>query len=132
MAESALQEIELNFAGQVWRLRPEFQTLIAIEAALNQPSRTLGLKLLRYEAGVAEIAATVFLLLRDKKGAPTREEVGQAIMEDGYDDLMVPLGTYLTRAIRGSKEHEKEALAKAKAAENPPSQTSQQADQTSG
>lgn len=128
MTESALQDIELQFAGKDWQIRPEFQTLVAIEGALGQPSRTLGLKCLRLEAGVAEVGAIVFLILRGKKDAPDREAVGTAIMADGYDDLLVPIGTYLLRAIRGSKEHEKEALAK-KAAENPPT-TGQQADKT--
>lgn len=138
MAESALQDIELDFAGKTWTLRPEFRTLVAIEAALEQPSRALGLKFLRMEASVGEIAATIFMLLRDRKDAPTRDEIGEAIMADGYDDVLMPIGTYLTRAIRGSKEHEKEALAKrekeaaAKSADENPSSAPLPAAQTTG
>lgn len=111
MAESALQDIEFSFAGKDWVVRPEFKTIVSIEAALGQASRSLGLKLLRYEASVTEVAAVVFLVLRDKKGAPGRDEVGEIIMADGYEDLLAPLGNLLLRAIRGSKEHEKEAKA---------------------
>lgn len=127
MTESALQEIEFSFAGKSWRLRPEFKTLILIEATLGQAARPLGLKVINGEASITEIAGVLFCLLRDQKNGPSREEIGEAIMEEGYWDLNVPIGQYLLRAIRGSREHEKEALAKRKAAENPPTPPSSEA-----
>lgn len=117
--ESARQEIELEFGGVTYQVRPEFKTIIRVEATLNQPSRQLGLKCLNYEASVGEIAAIVFAVLQDQPNPPDKERIGDVIVEDGYDDLMIPLGTYLLRAVKGNKVHEKEAAAK-KAGENPP------------
>lgn len=116
---AALLDIELPFAGKTWTLRPAFKTVIQIEATLNQASRPLGLKFLNYEASLGEIAAVLFVVLNGQDGAPNREQVGEALMADGYDHLMVPLGQFLIRAIRGNAVHAKEAAAKA-AGGNPP------------
>lgn len=116
---AALLDIELQFAGQSWKLRPSFKKIISVEATLNQPSRQLGLKCLNYEASVSEIAALLYVILNDQAGAPDREKIGDVLMEDGYDQVMVPLGQFLCRAIRGNKIHEREAAAKA-AGTNPP------------
>ena len=112
MADTALQEITFSFAGKEWTVRPEFKKIVAIEGALEQPSRALGLKCLRSEASVGEVAVILFLMLQDEKDAPSRDKVGETIMEDGYDSLLSPIGQYLLRAIRGNKVHEKEAAAK--------------------
>ena len=110
MAEHPRQEIELSFGGKTYRVRPTFEVVVGIEAELNQSSRVVGMKLLRAEASLAEITVILWNALKGKKGAPdTRQEVGEVIMEDGYRDLLVPLGNFLLRAQRGNKEHEKEA-----------------------
>jgi len=131
MAESARQEIELTVGGKTFSVRPDFVTISNIEAATQQPARTLGLQ--AYAAGVPqsarggfpEISMTnlvlvIFWMLRGKKDAPaTVEAVGEIIMEEGYGDLLMPVGNFLTRAQRGNKEHEKEAAQGAPA--DPPS-----------
>jgi hypothetical protein len=112
MTDSALQEIELPFAGRTFRLRPNWRKLIEVEAALQQPSRALGLKFLRFEASVTEITAVLWVLLKDEKEAPPRETLGETLMDEGYDPLMVPIGNFLLRAIRGNKIHEQDELEK--------------------
>lgn len=119
MADNPRQEIEFPFGGKVYRIRPTFEIIVTIEAELNQASRTVGMKLLRAEAGLAEIAVVVWNVLKDQKAAPTRAEIGEAIMNDGYIDLLIPLGQFLMRAQRGHKEHEKEAASQ-KAPGDPP------------
>lgn len=110
MAESAKQEIEFAFGGKAFKVRPTFDVIISIEAATGQPAQALGVKILRTEASLTEIAAALFHVLRGQVGAPpTPNAVGETMMEDGYGDLMLPLGLFLTRALRGNREHMKEA-----------------------
>lgn len=134
MADSALQEIELPFGAVVYRIRPKWRKLIEVEATLQQPSRQLGLKFLRWEASVTETLAVLWVLLKDEKNPPDRETMGDTLIDQGYEDLMLPIGNFLTRAIRGNAIHEKEEAEKARraaevaaaekgdgsAAENPP------------
>jgi hypothetical protein len=120
MAENARQEIELSFGGSAYKIRPDFETITAVELATDQASRTLGMKILRGEASVTELTAVVFTLVRGRFGAPrSAAEVGNIIVDDGYLSLIEPLGSLLTRAQRGNKEHEKEVSA-APAALDPP------------
>lgn len=131
MVENARQEIELEFGGKKFSVRPDFQTISNIEVATDQPARTLGLKALAsslpmsQRSGVAEISMTelavvVFWMLKGKKGAPeSTQSVGETMMEEGYGSLLMPVGEFLVRAQRGNKEHEKEA-AQAAAPPDPP------------
>jgi hypothetical protein len=114
MADSALQEIELSFAGKAYKIRPDFRTIVGIESATGQPSRTLGLKFLAFEASVTEIVAALVVVLATVKDAPKRDDIGDLVMEFGYADLMIPLGELLLRAQKGHKEHEREAAEQAK------------------
>lgn len=118
MTDSALQEIELTFGGKVYRLRPTFKVLIGIEAATVQPSRDLGLKIWNGHAALIELATVMQILLRDKGEDRSVEEIGEVLMDDGFLGLTDPLGRFLTRAQRGHKEHEREAVEAAKKAED--------------
>jgi hypothetical protein len=111
----ALQEIELKFADKTYSIRPDFQTIVAVEAGLGQSSRVLGMKCLNYDISVSEIAAMLVIILKDKPDAPKRDQIGDLVMEYGFNDLLLPLGMFLTRAQKGHREHVKEAQAAAKA-----------------
>lgn len=117
MTDNALQEIELKFDGKLYRVRPTFKVLIGIEAATVQPSRDLGLKIWNGNAALIEIATVLQILLRDKGEDRTVEEIGEVLMDDGFLGLTDPLGRFLTRAQRGHKEHEREAVEAAKKAD---------------
>lgn len=120
MAESAKQEIEFSFGGKAYKVRPTFDVIISIEAAIGLPAQALGLKMLRTEASLTEIAAILFHVLKGQAGAPTTPNaVGEIMMEDGYGDLLLPLGLFLTRALRGNREHMKEAAQGAASADPP-------------
>lgn len=118
MTDSALQEIELTFGGKTYRCRPTFKVLIGIEAATVQPSRDLGLKIWNGNAALIEIATVLQILLRDKGEDRSVEEIGEVLMDDGFLGLTDPLGRFLTRAQRGHKEHEREAVEAARKAED--------------
>jgi hypothetical protein len=128
MAENPRQETELSFGGKTYSVRPTFQIITSIEAALNQPARFLGMKCFvvgkamgeRYgaeqEISMGELAVIVFWMLRDQfladKAMPqTPAAVGEIMMEDGYGQLLMPVGEILTRAQKGNREHAKEAAA---------------------
>lgn len=121
MSDTARQEIPLTFAGKPYRVRPTFQNVVNLEGALNQPARTVGMKAfasgtpaaergLQPEISLSELSVVLFWMLRGQEGAPkSPEEVGEILMEDGYSELLLPVGQYLTRAQRGHKLHVKEA-----------------------
>lgn len=136
MAENPRQEITLSLGGKDFAVRPTFEVIAGIEAALDQPARTVGMKALASgmtlgerqargagaEISMSEMAVVLFHMVKGKKDAPANPtEVGNILMEDGYGDLLLPVGQFLTRAQRGNKEHEKEAAA-AEGAADPPKQ----------
>lgn len=114
MAENPLQEVEIPFGGKVYRVRPTFEVLVNVEAATGQSCRTLGLKVWNGDAGVSEMAAIVNVILRSKGDTRSLGEIGEQMMEEGFLHLIEPLGSFLTRAQRGHKAHEQEAIEAAK------------------
>lgn len=128
MAENPRQEIELPFDGKTFRVRPNFETITSVEVALGEPARVVGRKCLSAgmsaverarmnagpEVGVSEFAIALYWILRSQKDAPaTILDVGNVLVEDGYGNLLLPVGQFLVRAQRGNKEHEKEAAEEA-------------------
>jgi len=120
--ESARQEVEIKLNGSTFSVRPTFEIIANIEAATDQPARMLGMRALlagvkvaerppnASEIKMSELATAIFWMLRGKKGAPeSPQAVGDILMEDGYLQLLDPVGMFLVRAQRGNKEHEKEA-----------------------
>lgn len=128
MTDTPRQEVDLTLDGKTYSIRPNFKTLVAIEAAANQPARTLGIKALvvsvplgqrngAEEISIAELATVIFCMVRGEKGAPdSAEAVGELLVENGYRDLLEPVGLFLVRAQKGNKEYVKEAIEVAKKA----------------
>lgn len=113
MSDSPRQEIKFTFGGRAFSVRPTFAVLSAIEASLAQPSRQLGVKVLRLEVSIMEMAAIMAGLLSEQPNPPDAKACGEIITEDGYDDLIAPVGDFLTRALKGNKHHEREAAREA-------------------
>lgn len=124
MAENPRQEIELSLGGQTYAVRPAFEVIAGIEADLNQSARAVGMK--AWSAGLSaeqravrnagpeisltEMAVVLFWMVKGQKGAPPSPiAMGAILMEEGYGDLLLPVGQFLTRAQRGNKIHEQEA-----------------------
>lgn len=107
--ETVRQEIEITFDGKTYKVRPEFALIGQIEATLDQASQPLGMKFLQIKVSVLEVATVMQAILEHQGDKRTFEQVGQTLMDDGYEGLLLPIGQLLTRAMRGNKEHEKEA-----------------------
>ena len=119
-ASVAKGEIELQFAGKTYAVKPSFEILASIEGALNQPARSVGLKALaagmsaaerglQPEISLTELTVCIFWMLKGLGGPENPAQVGAIIMDEGYADLLLPVGQFLTRAQRGHKLHQKEA-----------------------
>lgn len=119
-ASIAKGEIELPFDGKVFAIKPNFEIIASIEGAVNQSARSVGLKALaagmsaaerglQPEISLTELTVCVFWMLKDQGGPDNPGKVGAVIMDDGYADLLLPVGQFLTRAQRGHKLHQKEA-----------------------
>lgn len=126
MAEHPRQEIEIALGGETYRVRPSFEVIAGIESDTGQPARTLGMKAwvggmsieqraarnAGQEISLSEMAVVVFWMIKGQKGAPSSAVVvGALLMEEGYAELLLPVGQFLTRAQRGNKIHEQEAAA---------------------
>lgn len=125
MTERARQNLEFEFGGKKYTIRPTWALLIDIEVATNQACRALGMKFLSMTASLSEITIVTQVLLKDQKDAPQKpEEIGEIIMDDGFTELLGPYGMFLTSAQRGHKiaiqEAAEAAEAARKAKENPP------------
>lgn len=123
MKEDPREEISLTFGEKEFRVRPTFQVIAGIEAALDQPAKTVGMKALSAgmsavereqrgagrEISLTELAVVIYWMLKDKDGAPkSPSEAGEALLEYGTRDLLLPVGLFLTRAQRGHREHIKD------------------------
>lgn len=122
-----LQEVEIEVGGKKYSCRPTFKTLVTIEGALGQPCRTLGIKCFTFavpldrrgpnaqEISLGELSAIVFNMVKDLDGAPESvNEIGDALMEEGYSHLIGPVGDFLTRAQQGNAEHARQMEKKTK------------------
>jgi hypothetical protein len=130
MSESPRIEVEFPFNGKKYFVRPTFKKLTQIESVTDQPARTTGLKAMitamSYQSRIAggygniqeisigEMALVLFWILQedlvaDKNGPQTPEDVGNILMDDGFLELCIPVGQFLTRAQRGNKEHIRQA-----------------------
>lgn len=119
-ASIAKGEIELQLDGKTYAVKPSFEIIASIEAATNQSARSVGLKALaagmsaaergmQPEISLTELAVCVFWMIKDQGGPDNPGKVGSIIMDEGYADLLLPVGQFLTRAQRGHKVHQKEA-----------------------
>ncbi len=119
---SPRQEIAIPFDGKTFRVRPTFEVLASIEGALNQSARSVGMKALasgmtaadrglQPEISLTEMAVVVYWMLKDQDGAPKDASVvGSMLVDNGFSDLLLPVGQFLTRAQKGNKLHEQEAI----------------------
>lgn len=123
MSDPSTQEVAFSLGGKDYRLRPTFRILARIETTLNQPARTLGVKCYlggvpqserggNPEISLVELSSVLAAMLADTKDPPTIDKVGDILMEEGYSNLLLPIGNFLTRAQRGNKIHEEEILAR--------------------
>jgi hypothetical protein len=110
--ESARQEIEFTFMGKPWKVRPTFDVISSVEKATGESAMTLGRKLINYEMPLTTIAVVLYSILRPL-GGPKIDEIGAAIVEDGYQELTEPVATLLVRALKGNAAHMREAAAAA-------------------
>lgn len=127
MANAARQEIDIPFNGKVYTVRPTFETVAGIEGATGQASAALAKKFYANEPSeypsLTITAQVVYQLLQPVDKNLTPEIVGTALMEDGCDELWVPLGDFLARALKGNKAHMRKAQEAAQndiSVKNPP------------
>lgn len=114
------QEIDFAFAGKSIKLRPTFQVINAIELATGQSSRTLGLRLLRSECSMGEVARIIEIVFKSKNIDMSYNQIGDELVDAGYGELILPLGDFLLRAVKGNRKHEEEARAAANGHADPP------------
>lgn len=120
--EGARGSVFLPVGERIYEITPSFKAIVGIERATGRGYRSIGRDVMSGEATLTEIALIVSLLVRsvDAKG-PTPDEVGEIIMEYGAGSFTVPVGSFLSRAVIGNKEHqrqldEEQAAAEARAA----------------
>lgn len=117
MAVDPLQDTTFVFMGETFAVRPTFRLIAKIEATLGQSARMLAIAINEGTMLVSAYAAVMVCIcaevgaLKNKTG----DQIGDAVMDEGFANIRLPMMLLLARANRGNKEHEKEALAR-----NPP------------
>lgn len=131
--EDARQEVKVKLLGVDYVARPTWKTLSAIEGQLGQSAYSLGMKMMSVtEIGIGEMAVILRALAQSDEAlgtkAPTLEDIGRDLFENGYRRFIVenedegagPIPQLLVRSLRGHKVHVKEAgSAAAKGAPDP-------------
>lgn len=117
---NVIEETEVSFGGKAYRVRPTFRVISRVESETDQAARVLGSKMFSLQISVTEMAAVMSALLRDH-GGPTAQQAGEIIVNDGYEELVLPVGTMLAHVLRGHKRHMEEAARQASGtAQDPP------------
>lgn len=131
--ETPRQEIEFDFGGKTWRVRPVVSIIGAIEVATATPALILARKVygVEGEVSVTEMVIIMHQLLLPQKG-PSQAECGEILMNEGYSRLRLPVGDFLARALKGHAEHERIALEEAKRAAAAKLQEAGGAEKTAG
>lgn len=116
MTEGARQEVDFTLGGKTYEVRPTFALICAIERQLGESSVVIGRRVVFAQASVDDMAKVLGVIIRsaDPKG-PTNDQVGEMLMEEGLQNLIEPLGNFLTRSLRGNADYAKEAAAQGKA-----------------
>lgn len=92
-------EAEFRLAGQAIRLRPSFENLVAAEEELGS---LFALVERASEGGITitEITGLLWYCIENET-RPTREEVGQAVLELGLVGATKPVRTILAQVLQG-------------------------------
>ena len=99
-ANPARGETVVTIAGQPRLLRPSFDALVRAEEELG-PLLALVERAGEGQLRLAEIAGLFWYCLADPAGL-TREQVGQAVLEQGLAQTAGPLRALLTEVLKGS------------------------------
>lgn len=105
------QELTIVLGEKTYVVRASFKTIVAVERVTGIAAGQFGMRVGKFEATVVEMAFAISALIgaTEKKG-PTADEVGEALFPDGgFAALREPLADFLIGAVRGNKDHVKEA-----------------------
>lgn len=103
MANKLRNEVEITLAGVKRTMRADFEAMVAIENELNTNIVALITKFSRMDMGVGDAAAVIFYGLKsaDSLDAMTMAEVGNAVMEEGLNNVMGTAVNFLRMALQG-------------------------------
>lgn len=89
-----------------------FEVMARVELMTGSGANLLGRRMLEANGvKITEIALAVSAILEGQEPrAPDYMTIGAILYEDGYQDLLSPLGMFLVRGLRGNKEHERDAI----------------------
>lgn len=93
-------EAELRVGGDLLVLRPSFAALVAAEGELG-PLFALVERAADGRLGLAELAVLFWHCIRDRSDALTREEVGEAVVEQGLTAATPALRILLGQILQG-------------------------------
>ncbi len=98
-ANSLRGETEFNLAGHVIRLRPSFENLVAVEEELGS---LFALVERASEGGItiSEVTGLIWHCM-ELDTRPSREEVGQAVLDLGLVGATKPVRAILAQVLQG-------------------------------
>lgn len=113
-------EIELEFAGTTYTVRPGFEFLSIIEQTTNLPTMTLMRRFVGGDFSARDVVHVLYAMLRDKIPGLTFKQVGEEVEEHGLNTFVPPIARLLTHALQGNKR-----MAELEAMSNPPTEPDQ-------
>ena len=97
-------EVPLTLGGRVYVLRPSFAAIVAVEQRLGGVI-ALAVKGSKGELGLREMAALIFETMeKDGSGAPSEEEVGALILEEGLAAISPVVSALLAAILKGGRQ----------------------------
>jgi hypothetical protein len=123
MANKSRGEVDLKLGDHVFVLRPSYEAQQLIEAELGERLFPFANRVTEGDMGVRDVV-TVIKHGRIANGRDwTEAEIGEAVVENGLENVIVPVVEFLSNAVRGWQDEKKKEVARS-AKENKASQPS--------
>ena len=89
-------EVEIDLDGKAWTMRPELQTLRTIERKTGMSARVLARAIGMGEATLDQTITVIELGLKPANDDPPGfDQIGEALLRQGINDLILPLLAFL-------------------------------------
>lgn len=103
----ALVETEITLGDRTYHVRPTLRIVRRLEQ-IDAPLSTAK-AIISGQVGYTGMARILEAILRDQPSAPRREEIEEALFEQGLDDMVKPISDFLAQLWMGNRRAREEA-----------------------
>lgn len=97
-------EVTFSLCDREFTVRPTFQVLASVEGVLGVSLFEYTLQLSRGQASLVSVVSALREIVKNEPKAPTKNQIGDWLLENGLHLGIIALGNFLVSAIKGPGE----------------------------